>query len=90
MTRSIWKGPFVGSFFFRAKYKEKLTNSKEKPIMVYSRSSSILPQFVGGKFAVHNGKQFIFISVTEDMVGEKFGEFAFTKKRTIHKKKLKK
>lgn len=89
MTRSIWKGPFVSSFFFRAKYKKKLNTSREEPIKTYSRNSFILPQFVGHQFSVHNGKQFIQIAITEDMVGEKFGQFVFTKKKTIHKKKLK-
>ena len=90
MTRSIWKGPFVSSFFFRAKYKNKLNTTKKEPIKIYSRNSFILPQFVGHKFSIHNGQKFIQISITEDMVGEKFGQFVFTKKKTIHKKKLKK
>ena len=79
MTRSIWKGPFVNPTLFSTKKK-----------MVWSRQSSILPQFVHSKFQVHNGKAFIKIEIQESMVGHKFGEFALTRKKPIHKKKDKK
>jgi small subunit ribosomal protein S19 len=79
MTRSIWKGPFVNPTLFSTKKK-----------MVWSRQSSILPQFVRSKFRVHNGKAFIEIEIQESMVGHKFGEFALTRKKPIHKKKDKK
>lgn len=59
------------------------------PIRVWSRRSFILPEFIDKFFEVHNGKQFISFQVNEDMVGHKFGEFASTRKKTLHKKKVK-
>ena len=56
---------------------------------VWSRRSFILPEFIDKFFEVHNGKQFISFQVNEDMVGHKFGEFASTRKKTLHKKKIK-
>lgn len=91
MTRSVWKGPYVGSCFFRKKYKKKT-----KPLNVgaawniYSRNSTIMPQFVGQRVSVHNGQKFITIHLKEEMVGHKFGEFAFTRKKTLHKQKTRK
>lgn len=82
MTRSIWKGPFVDSTVFH------------KPFTAYtriwSRRSMVLPQFVDKKVRIHNGKGFVSLHITEDMIGHKFGEFAMTRKRAIHKKKVKK
>jgi len=57
------------------------------PIRVWSRRSFILPEFVNQSFEIYNGKQFILFKVNEDMVGHKFGEFASTRKKTVHKKK---
>jgi len=57
---------------------------------IWSRRSLVVPQFVGIHFAVHNGKRFVPLTVTEDIVGHKFGEFAVTRKRPVHKKKSKK
>lgn len=88
MTRSIWKGPFVSSVLLKNTQKRDTQNIQPKK--VYSRGSFIIPQFVGRKFNVHNGRTFIAIQVTEEMVGHKFGEFSFTRKKTIHKKKSKK
>jgi len=79
MTRSLWKGPFVNPTI--------LSSNKN---YVWSRHSSILPQFVNKKFKIHNGKSFIEIEIQESMIGHKFGEFALTRKRPIHKKKEKK
>jgi small subunit ribosomal protein S19 len=59
------------------------------PIRVWSRRSFILPEFIDQFFEIHNGKQFISFQVSEDMVGHKFGEFASTRKKTLHKKKIK-
>ena len=78
MARSIWKGPFVEGYVL--KKAEKVRESgKNEVIKIWSRKSTILPQFVGLNFGVHNGQKFIPVLVTEDMVGHKFGEFAPTR-----------
>ena len=81
MARSVWKGPFVeGSLIKKA---EKSRGSiRSEVIKTWSRRSTILPQFVGLTFGVHNGNKHVPVSVSEDMVGHKFGEFAPT--RTFH------
>lgn len=89
MTRSIWKGPFIAPCFFRKKYRKSQT-SNVFFLQTHSRSSLIMPQFVGQKIGVYNGQKYIVIRVKEEMVGHKFGEFSFCRKRTIHKKKTKK
>lgn len=76
MARSIKKGPFVDAFLL--KKAEKGAQDK-KPIKTWSRRSTIFPQFVGLTFAVHNGKKFIPVYVSENMVGHKLGEFAPTR-----------
>ena len=78
MARSVWKGPFVeGSLIKKA---EKARQSvRSDVIKTWSRRSTILPQFVGLTFNVHNGHKFIPVSVNEDMVGHKLGEFAPTR-----------
>jgi small subunit ribosomal protein S19 len=81
MTRSVWKGPFVDGYLFK-KVRKTLSSGKSLPIKIWSRRSTILPQFVGLTFAVHNGNKFIPVTVKEDMVGFKFGEFSPT--RTFH------
>lgn len=80
MTRSLIKGPYVD---------KKLLESI-KLVKIYSRNSLILPQFINRNFEIHNGKSFIRLSVTEEMVSHKFGEFASTRKKNVYKKKLKK
>jgi small subunit ribosomal protein S19 len=82
MTRSIWKGPFVD---FNVFHKPLTVRTR-----IWSRRSTVLPQFVGQKVQIHNGKTFVSLQITEDMVGHKFGEFAMTRKRAVHKKKVKK
>ncbi|PHZ83522.1 30S ribosomal protein S19 [Paremcibacter congregatus] len=78
MARSVWKGPFVDLHLL--KKSEAMTDSgKNSPIKTWSRRSTILPQFVGQTFNVHNGHKFIPVYVTEDMVGHKLGEFAPTR-----------
>ena len=79
MARSIKKGPFVDKSLLVKVEKANQTNSREV-IKTWSRRSTILPSFVGLTFAVHNGKEFIPVYVTEDMVGHKLGEFALTRK----------
>ena len=78
MTRSVWKGPFVDSHLLK-KVKQASEQNKNNVIKTWSRRSTILPEFVGVNFAVHNGKRFIPVNVTEDMVGHKFGEFSPTR-----------
>ncbi len=79
MARSIKKGPFVDKSLLTKVEKANQTNSREV-IKTWSRRSTILPSFVGLTFAVHNGKEFIPVYVTEDMVDHKLGEFALTRK----------
>ena len=78
MGRSVWKGPFVDGYLLK-----KAESAQEKggraPIKTWSRRSTILPQFVGLTFGVHNGHKHIPVLVTEDMIGHKFGEFAPTR-----------
>lgn len=78
MARSSKKPPFVDGYLLK-KVKEYISSSKKQIIKTWSRRSTILPQFVGVNFAVHNGKKFVSVSVTEGMVGHKFGEFAPTR-----------
>ena len=78
MARSIWKGPFVEESLIKKVEKEK-NNPKRKPIKTWSRKSTILPDFVGISFLIYNGKKFIPITISEDMVGHKLGEFAPTR-----------
>ena len=79
MARSLKKGPYV---FERLLKKVQLLNEtgKKEVIKTWSRRSTIYPDFIGHTFAVHNGKEFIPVYVTEDMVGHKLGEFAPTRK----------
>ena len=78
MARSVWKGPFIEESSI--KKVEKLKNeSVKKPIKTWSRKSTIIPDFVGISFLIYNGKKFIPITISEDMVGHKFGEFAPTR-----------
>ena len=79
MARSLKKKPFVDDYLI--KKVEKLNESgKNEVIKTWSRRSTIYPIFVGHTFAVHNGKEFIPVYVTEDMVGHKLGEFSLTRK----------
>ena len=79
MARSLKKGPYV--FERLLKKVEKLNETgKKEVIKTWSRRSTIYPAFIGHTFAVHNGKEFIPVYVTEDMVGHKLGEFALTRK----------
>ena len=78
MPRSSKKPPYIEGYLLK-KAKEYLNSSKKQIIKTCSRRSTILPQFVGINFAVHNGKKFVSVSVTEGMVGHKFGEFAPTR-----------
>ena len=78
MSRSVWKGPFVDPSLI--KKVDKLKNQTNKsPIKTWSRKSTIIPDFVGLSFLIYNGKKFIPLTVSEDMGGHKFGEFAPTR-----------
>ncbi len=78
MSRSVWKGPFVDGYLL--KKAEKVRDSGRKEVIkTWSRRSTILPQFVGLTFGVHNGRKHIPVLVNEDMIGHKFGEFAPTR-----------
>lgn len=78
MARSVWKGPFVDGFLL--KKADKARESRSNAIIkIWSRRSTILPQFVGLTFGVYNGQKHIPVLVTEDMVGHKFGEFSPTR-----------
>ena len=78
MPRSLKKGPFVDEKLAR-KVQEMVTSGEKKLIKTWSRRSVILPEFIGYTFAVHNGKKFIPVYITENMVGHKLGEFASTR-----------
>ena len=83
MARSVWKGPFVDMNLL--KKAEKVSNSGRKEVIkTWSRRSTILPEFVGLTFGVYNGHKFIPVSVTENMVGHKLGEFAPTRTFRLH------
>ncbi|HJD56428.1 MAG TPA: 30S ribosomal protein S19 [Rickettsia endosymbiont of Pyrocoelia pectoralis] len=81
MARSVWKGPFVDGYLIK-KIQKLIESGKSEMIKTWSRRSTILPTFVGFTFSVHNGNKFIPVSVNEEMVGRKLGEFAPT--RTFH------
>ena len=84
MSRSVWKGNYLNSFFIKNKTIEK---SKKHVLIIWSRSS-VIPYYLVGKFVkVYNGNKFIKIYITLEKVGYKFGEFVYTRK---HTKKIKK
>ena len=78
MARSIWKGPFVDLHLLK-KAQVAQESGGRAPIKTWSRRSTVLPDFVGLTFSVYNGNKFIPVSVNEDMVGHKLGEFAPTR-----------
>ncbi len=78
MSRSVWKGPFVDGYLLRKAEKSR-ESGRNEVIKMWSRRSTILPQFVGLTFGVYNGAKHIPVMVNEDMVGHKFGEFSPTR-----------
>ncbi len=78
MTRSVWKGPFVDNILLKKAEKSSQSGRKEL-IKTWSRRSTIIPQFVGLTFGVYNGQKFVPVTVNEQMVGHKFGEFSPTR-----------
>jgi len=85
MSRSKWKGPYIENNLLN-----NFNYIKNNELVTFSRSSTILHKFVGSSFKVHNGKKFINLKITENMVGFKLGEFANTRKKFVFKKKKKK
>ena len=83
MSRSIWKGPFVDPSLLKKIEKTK-DKSNPAPIKTWSRKSTIIPEFVGLSFLIHNGKKFIPIKISEEMVGHKLGEFCPTRQFSGH------
>lgn len=83
MARSAKKGPFVDESLLK-KVGAAKDRGKREAIKTWSRRSMIIPEFVGLTFAVHNGKKFISVFVTENMVGHSFGEFATTRTFRLH------
>lgn len=78
MARSVWKGPFVDGYLLK-KAETSRGSGRKEIIRIWSRRSTVLPQFVGLTFGVYNGMKFIPVLVTENMVGHKFGEFSPTR-----------
>ena len=78
MARSVWKGPFVDGYLLK-KVEAAHAAGRKQAIKTWSRRSTIMPQFIGLTFQVHNGNKFVPVLVTEDMVGHKLGEFAPTR-----------
>jgi len=78
VSRSVWKGPFVDGYLLK-KAEAARASTRSEIIRIWSRRSTILPQFVGLTFGVYNGQKFVPVLVTENMVGHKFGEFSPTR-----------
>ena len=83
MPRSVKKGPYVAEDVLRKVQRAQATNDK-KVIKTWARRSTIMPEFVGVTFAVHNGRKFLPVFVTENMVGHKLGEFASSRTFIAH------
>ena len=81
MSRSVWKGPFVDPSLIK-KVERLKGQTNVPPIKTWSRKSTIIPEFIGLSFLIHNGRKFIPIRISEEMVGHKLGEFSPT--RTFH------
>jgi small subunit ribosomal protein S19 len=79
MSRSVWKGPFVDAYVLKKAETARESGRKNDVIKIWSRRSTILPQFVGLIFGVYNGHKHVPVNITEDMIGQKFGEYAPTR-----------
>ncbi len=86
MSRSLKKGPFVDEKLYRKVERLNTQNSKQ-PVRTWARACTIVPEFVGHTFQVHNGRHFIDVFCTEDMVGHKLGEFSPTRRFSGHTNK---
>jgi len=78
VPRSVWKGPFVDGYLLK-KAEEVRSSGRNTVVKTWSRRSMILPQFVGLTFGIYNGQKFIPVLITEDMIGQKLGEFSPTR-----------
>ena len=78
MSRSVWKGPFFDGYLLK-KVEKVRESGRNEIIKIWSRRSTVLPQFVGVTFGVYNGHKHVPVAVSEDMIGHKFGEFAPTR-----------
>ena len=83
MSRSVWKGPFVDPSLIK-KVENLKNQSNKSPIKTWSRKSTIIPEFIGVSFLIYNGKKFIPIKISEEMVGHKLGEFSPTRQFSGH------
>ena len=83
MSRSVWKGPFVDPSLIK-KVDALKDKTNKPPIKTWSRKSTIIPEFVGYSFLIYNGKKFIPIKISEEMVGHKLGEFSPTRQFSGH------
>jgi len=83
LARSVKKGPFIAPYLLKKAEKARASGRNEI-IKIWSRSSTILPQFIGLTFGVYNGQKFIPVAVTDNMVGHKFGEFSPTRQFSAH------
>ncbi|MEK7630568.1 MAG: 30S ribosomal protein S19 [Patescibacteria group bacterium] len=89
MSRSLKKGPYIDAKLL-AKVKKLPANAKATVIKTWARSSQISPEMIGNTFGVHNGKDFINVTIAEEMVGHRLGEFSPTRKFTRHGGKMQK
>jgi small subunit ribosomal protein S19 len=87
MSRAKWKGPFIDIPQFNKIEQLKLINPNLKKKIIINRNSNIVPLFLGSTFKVYNGKSYTEVTVTDSMIGHKFGEFSFTRVKFIFKKK---
>jgi small subunit ribosomal protein S19 len=84
VARSIKKGPFIDQHMMAKVEQAIKKNDKKKTVKTWSRRSTVIPDMVGMTFAVHNGKKFVPVYVTENMIGHKFGEFSPTRQFSGH------
>ncbi|PIV09452.1 30S ribosomal protein S19 [Candidatus Roizmanbacteria bacterium CG02_land_8_20_14_3_00_36_15] len=89
MSRSVKKGPYIDKNLLNKVLKQKDTSNRT-PIKTWARNSQVAPEFVGSRLAIHNGKKFIEVFITETMVGHRLGEFALTRTFRSHGKVTKK
>ena len=90
MSRAKWKGPYVEKNLIKTFFNKKKLNNYTIEVTTTSRSSTIIPNFIGSFFNIYNGKTFSKVQITENMIGRKLGEFSPTRKKfSFKKKKLK-
>lgn len=82
MSRSKWKGPYINS-----QHLKEVNSIKKQHVYLMSRNSEIIPKFLGLSFKIHNGKDYSEVTITDSMIGHKFGEFVFTRAKFSFKKK---